>query len=131
MFPKNHLHRVKGRFLAFVTPWQKIQTARWPLNFSGNHICKKIDLDQAHLCWYCTGIQSCSCVFGVQFSLKLNFFIKNVTCDSFWRISLYVWFDFHVSIFFTIFLCLCVLEAIWDLFETWKTLSENLWCISL
>ena len=35
-------------------------------------------------------------------------------------ISLYVWFDFCVSIFFNIFLYLCVLEAIWVLVWTMK-----------
>ena len=44
--------------------------------------------------------------------------MKNVTCNIFWYISVYVWFDFRASIFFTILLYLCVLEAIWVLFWT-------------
>ena len=50
------------------------------------------------------------------------FFIKNVTCDIFWYISLCVWFDFRVFVLVTIFLYLCVLEVIWVLFWTiiWK-----------
>ena len=43
--PKEHIHRVTGRILVFVTPWRKIQAARWSLTFPGNHICKRIDLD--------------------------------------------------------------------------------------
>ena len=42
---KEHIHRVTGRTLVFVTPWRKIQAARWSLIFPGNHICKRIDLD--------------------------------------------------------------------------------------
>ena len=38
------------------------------------------------------------------------FFIKNVTCDIIWYISLNLWFDFYVSIFCTIFLYLSLCE---------------------
>ena len=59
-------------------------------------------------------------ICGAYFLLLLNFFMKNVVYDKSWHIRLYVWFDFHVNIFFFIFLYLCVLEAIWFLFWTMK-----------
>ena len=59
-----------------------------------------------------TALQTCSCVLVLNFPYNTIFFIKNVTCYLFLCIRLYRWFDVHVSIFFTTFLYLCVLEAI-------------------
>ena len=57
-------------------------------------------------------LQTCSCVLVLNFLYNTIFFIKNVTCYLFLCIRLYRWFDVHVSISFTTFLYLCVLEAI-------------------
>ena len=44
----------------------------------------------------------------------------HVTFSVMWHVTFSIWFDFYVSVFLTIFLYLCVLEAIWVLFWTLK-----------